>query len=307
MERKFHIKTLGRISFSLGIHFAWDNNGLTMKQTAYIEKIVTKFNMEECKPLSVPMQKGTKPNAKMSPIDNNGKSKMVDIPYKSAIGSLLYLAMCTRPDIAYAVCALARYSQNPGWEHWTLVKNVIRYVRFTKDLGLFFKKGEGNASELTLSAYCDAAFNDSKTGNSTTGYIVLMSDHYPISWRSKLSSVTALSTMEAELVALHSVTREVIWTRMVLVDVQEFKLPATVIYCDNSPAIQLTRGLRVTEKNKHIRPKFFFVMDCVKEKEVSVVKISTDDQIADILTKAIANPQFSKLRSSFCVRKQGEE
>ena len=307
MERKFHIKTLGRILFSLGIHFTWDKNGLTMKQTAYIEKIVMKFKMEECKPLSIPMQKGTKPNAKMSPVDDNGKSKMADIPYKSAIGSLLYLAMCTRPDIAYAVCALARYSQNPGWEHWTLVKNVIRYVRFTKDLGLFFKKGEGVASELTSSAYCDAAFNDSETGKSTTGYIVLMSDHYPISWRSKLSSVTALSTMEAELVALHSVTREVIWTRMVLADVQEFKLPATIVYCDNSPAIQLTRGLRVTEKNKHIRPKFFFIMDCVKEKEVSVVKISTDDQIADILTKAIANPQFSKLRSSFCVRKQGEE
>lgn len=80
-----------------------------------------------------------------------------------------------------------------------------------------------------------------------------------------------------------------------------------MVHCDNNPVVQLTQGLRVTEKNKHICPKFFYVMDLIRDQDVTVVKISTDDQIADILTKSLANPHFSKLRSSLCVHTQGDE
>ncbi len=125
--------------FSLGIHFSWSANGLLMTQMAYIEKIATKFKMEGCKPLYVPMQKGTKPTAKMSPTSEKEKMEMSAIPYKKAIGSLLYLAICTRPDIAFAVSSLAQYSANPGCEHWVLVKNVIQYLMHTKEYGLFYK------------------------------------------------------------------------------------------------------------------------------------------------------------------------
>jgi hypothetical protein len=307
MEKRFNIKNLGRILFSLGIHFAWTQNGLSMTQTAYIDKVASKFNMSECKPLYVPMQKGTKPTAKMSPSNDNKKNEMSSIPYKNAIGSLLYLAICTRPDIAYAVCALARYSANPGHEHWTLVKNAIRYVSYTKECGLYFKIQSLPISDLTSNGYCDAAYNDSESGKSTTAYVLFILDCYPISWRSKLTTMTALSTMEAELVALHSLVREVAWTCMVLGEISSLKLPPTMVHCNNNPVVQLTKGLRVTEKNKHIRPKFFYVMDLIRDQDVTVAKISTDDQIADILTKSLANPRFSKLRSSLCVRTQGDE
>ena len=308
MENRFHVKNLGIISFSLGIHFAWGREGLHMTQTAYIDKIAAKFKLEQSKPLYVPMQKGTKPSLKMSPSNEKQRQEMESIPYKSAIGSLLYLAICTRPDISYAVSALARYSQNPGSEHWTLVKNVIRYVKNTKEHGLFFNKEVMPIEGLmSTSGYCDAAFNDSETGKSTTGYIVMISNHYPISWRSKLSSTTALSTMEAELIALHSVAKEMAWTRMVLSEISSLDLPPSIIHCDNNPVVQLTKGLRVTERNKHIRPKYFYVFDLIKDHEVVVLKIGTDDQLADILTKSIANPQFSKLRFSLHVHNQGEE
>ncbi len=107
MEKRFNVKNLGKISFSLGIHFSWSANGLLMTQTAYIEKIATKFKIEGCKPLYVPMQKGTKPTAKMSPTSKKEKMEMSTIPYKNAIRSLLYLAICTCPDIAFAVSSLA--------------------------------------------------------------------------------------------------------------------------------------------------------------------------------------------------------
>jgi hypothetical protein len=278
-----------------------------MTQTAYIDKIIEKFKLEGCKPLYVPMQKGTKPSSGMSPLSNVEKTEMAKIPYKNAIGSLLYLAICTRPDITYAVCSLARFSQNPGREHWQLVKNIIRYLSNTKDYGLFFCKNDRLLEEITSFGYCDAAFNDTEQGKSTTGYIVKLLDAYPISWRSKLTTMTALSSMEAELVALHSLAREVAWTRMVLGEISSLKLPPTTILCDNNPVVQLAQGPRVTEKNKHIRPKYFYVMDLARDKEVSVQKIGTDDQIADIFTKSLANPQFSKLRSSLCVHKQGDE
>ena len=232
---------------------------------------------------------------------------MSTVPFKNAIGSLLYLAICTRPDIAYAVSSLARYSSNPGREHWVLVKNVIRYLMNTKEYGLFFKICIEAIENLTSNGFGDAAFNDSESGKSTTGYVVMLLLYYPISWRSKLTTMTALSTMELELVALHSLVREVAWTRMVLVEISSLKLPPSIIHCDNNPVVQLTQGLRVTEKNKHIRPKYFYVMDLIRDQSVTVVKIGTDDQIADILTKSLANPRFSKLRCSLCVRKQGEE
>ena len=308
MEKRFNVKNLGSISFSLGIHFAWGGNGLYMTQTAYIDKIAAKFKLEKSKPLYVPMQKGTKPSSKMSPSNEKQKQEMASIPYKSAIGSLLYLAICTRPDISYAVSALARYSQNPGPEHWTLVKNVVQYVKHTKDHGLFFSKEVMPIEDImSSSGYCDAAYNDSETGKSTTGYVVMISNRYPISWRSKLSTTTAMSTMEAELIALHSVAKEIAWTRMVLGEISSLGLSPTIIHCDNNPVVQLTKGLRVMEKNKHIRPKYFYVLDLIKDHEVVVLKIGTDDQTADILTKSIANPQFSKLRFSLCVRSQGDE
>ena len=298
MEKRFNIKNLGRISFSLGIHFAWETNGLYMTQTAYIEKIAAKFKMEGCKPLYVPMQKGTKPTAKMSPTNEKEKIEMSTVPFKNAIGSLLYLAICTCTDIAYAVSSLAHYSSNPGREHWVLVKNVICYLMNTKEYGLFFKICIEAIENLTSNGFGDAAFNDSESGKSTTGYVVMLLLYYPISWRSKLTTMTALSTMEAELVALHSLVREVAWTHMVLVEISSLKLPPSIIHCDNNPVVQLTQGLRVTEKNKHIRPKYFYVMDLIRDQSVTVVKIGTDDQIADILTKSLANPHFSKLRSS---------
>ena len=307
MEDAFNVKNLGIISFSLGVHFEWKERGLHMTQTAYIEKIVSKFKLEGCKPLYVPMQKGTKLLSSSSPTTEVEKSKMLNIPYKNAIGSLLYLAICTRPDITYAVCSLARFSQNPGQEHWTLVRNIIRYVANTKDLGLFFAKIDGPVENLRSTGFCDAAYNDTEQGKSTTGYVVKLFNIYPISWRSKLTTSTALSSMEAELIALHSLSREIAWTRMVLSEISSLTLVPTTIMCDNNPVVQLTHGPRVTEKNKHIRPKYFYVLDLVRDKEVSVLKIGTDDQIADIFTKPLANPQFSKLRSSLCVHKQGEE
>lgn len=307
MERKFSVKNLGQISFSLGIHFTWSDAGLYMTQTAYVGKIVEKFRMEECHPLYVPMQKGMKPTAKMSPQSEEEKAKMSDVPYKSAIGSLLYLAICTRPDIIYAVSALARYSQNPGMEHWMLVKHVIRYVRFTKGHGLFYKRHAGVIKELTSEGFADAAYNDSECARSTTGYIVVLLGLYSISWRSKLTTLTALSTMESELVALHSLVREVAWMRLVLREISSLSLPPTTIHCDNNPVVQQTRQPRVTEKNKHINPKFFYVLDLIRDNSVIVVKIGTDDQIADILTKSLANPRFAKMRSSLGVRSQEVE
>jgi hypothetical protein len=307
MEKQFNVKNLGIISFSLGLHFHWTNQGLMMSQTAYIEKIATKFKMEGCKPLYVPMQKEDKPTADMSPKDEDTKKKMAKIPYRNAIGSLLYLAICTRPDICYVVSALARFSHNPGERHWKLVQNIIRYVVHTKNQGLFFKLGSQVIENMTTTAYCDASFNDTANGKSTLGYIMMLSDCYPISWRSKLTTVTSQSTMETELMAIHALAKETVWTRMVLEEISSLVLTPTTIYCDNSPAIQATKEPRVTERNKHIRYKFFYVADLVRDKEVSVVKIRSEDQVADILTKPIANPQFSKLRFSLCVRNKGEE
>jgi hypothetical protein len=172
LKDRFDIKILGRLSFALGINFKWSKNELRMTQTAYIERVAQQFRLQDANPCSLPLQKGFKPQSSMSPTNDAEKHEMENIPYREAIGSLLYIAVCTRPDIAYAVCALARFCTNPGREHWTAVKSVIKYTLATKNAGIIYHiPNEKDCNATCISGYSDSSFNDSDTGKSTLGHI----------------------------------------------------------------------------------------------------------------------------------------
>mgnify|MGYP002143932091 CR=1 FL=1 len=290
----FDIKILGRLTFALGIRFEWRNDGVHMSQTAYAERVASRFHLDEARPTSVPMQKGFRPSS-----FNEEESTNEEIPYREAIGSLLYLALCTRPDISYAVCTMARYSNNHSCEHWTVVKNIIRYVQMTKGKGVLFSKE--NRSDDSINGYADSSYNDSDTGRSTNGYIIFLHGN-PVLWRSQLTKSPAQSTMEAEIIAIHHVLQEIKWITYVLSFLEKMEKRKVRILCDNNAAIQSVKDHRVTDRNKHIRPKYFGIVDQVKKGVISIDKVSSEEQLADIFTKAIANPQFSNLRDLIKVR-----
>ncbi|KAM2156860.1 hypothetical protein ACFX1R_042497 [Malus domestica] len=160
---------------------------------------------------------------------------MSAIPYASAIGSLMYAMICTRPDIAYVVSINSRYQSNPGSEHWTAVKTVLKYLRRTKDMFFIY----GKATELRVEAYTDVNFQsdvDDKSSNS--GYVFTLNGG-AVSWKSKKQDVIADSTMEAKYVAAAEAGKEAFWMKKFITElgvVPTITSPVT-LYCDNSGAI----------------------------------------------------------------------
>ncbi|EPS58475.1 hypothetical protein M569_16339, partial [Genlisea aurea] len=235
LKEKFNVKVLGKVSYALGISFAWKEGGVKMTQTAFIDKIVSRFRMEGSRPQSLPLQKGFKAVKAMCPKDDTEREEMKKVPYRSAIGSLLYIALGTRPDIAYAVCSLARFSHDPGRAHWTGVKCVISYLMNTREMGLTYEapSNEIDISDAVPNGFSDSSFNDSDDGRSTLGYVTLV-HKYPISWKSKVSG-------------------------------RACPVPSP-LRIDNRACV-LSIDDRVTEANKHFRPKYFLVVERAKANE----------------------------------------
>ena len=198
------MKDLGEASYVIGIEIHRDRSlrTLGLSQKAYIEKVLKRFNMQNCSPIAAPMVKGEKFNINQCPQTSLEEEKMKGIPYASAVGSLMYAQVSTRPDIAFAVGILGRYQSNPGMEHWKVAKRVMRYLQGTKDYKLTYK----HSDHLEVIGYSNSDFAgciDSR--KSTSGYIFILAGG-AISWRSKKQSIIASSTMEVEFIGCYEAT-----------------------------------------------------------------------------------------------------
>ena len=214
------------------------------------------------------------------------------VKYQSAVGSLLYLSTRTRPDIAYAVGNSARYCSEPTNSHWCAVKRILRYLRGTTDLGLLYRPDNPN-----LCGYSDADWaGDINDRKSTSGYVFIMSGS-AISWRSKKQSSVALSTAEAEYIALSSATQEVMWLRQLMSSLlKDYKLSeSTTIYEDNQSAICIAKSQQQHGRSKHIDIKFHFTREQVELKNIQLVYCKSRDMIADVFTKPLSGPLFKRM------------
>ncbi|XP_039120143.1 secreted RxLR effector protein 161-like [Dioscorea cayenensis subsp. rotundata] len=215
---------------------------------------------------------------------------MQNIPYTSAVGSLMYAQVCTCPDLAFIVGMLERYQCNPGREHWVAAKRVFRYFQKTKDYMLTYKK----LDRLEIIGYSDsdfAGFLDSR--KSTSGYVFTMAGGV-ISWRSAKQSLVASSTMEAEFIACYEASSHAIWLRNFIEGlrvVENIERPLT-LYCDNRAAVLFSNSNRSSSRSKHIDIKFLAVKERVQSGFVSIELIGTNFMVADPLTKALAPKVF---------------
>lgn len=210
--------------------------------------------------------------------------------YQSLIGSLMYLALCTRPDIAFAVGMLARFNSKPNQSHWTAAKRVLRYLRGTANFGVVYS---GNAN---LVGYSDADWAGSLDDRkSTSGYIFQVSGG-PVSWRSKKQETVALSTAEAEYVALSSASQECVWMRKLVSELGTPPEGPTVIMEDNQSCISMARNPQFHGRAKHIDIKHHFIREQVNSGAVDLQYCPTGEMLADILTKGLPQQQFSILR-----------
>ena len=305
------MKDLGEPKNFLGVTIERSKEKGTLKihQSMYIENILQRFNMKDCKPQNTPMvtrqvsnrNKRSKLEEKES---NNQKSIKNGVPFREAIGSLMYLANATRPDIAFAVNYLARKQREPTEEDWIEVKRIFRYLRGTADKGLEYSSTTG-----VLEAWSDASFRDCQDSTSTAGYVIKLFGDV-IAWRSHKQNYVTLSTCQAEYLAMSDACQELVsLDKSIRYIIGKTLFPVT-IWCDNRSAGDCTKmdgshKLKTFDNNlKNIesilnkreetgkRPHMAethgdFVKQCVDEGKTTVKWIATKENVADIMTKPL--------------------
>ena len=292
LSKKFEMKDLGNASFVLGIQIHWNRDRciLGLSQKTYIEKVLKRFGMQNCKPGDTPISKGDKFSLNQCPKNDIEEKEMQKIPYASVVGSLMYAQVCTRPDIAYIVGMLGRYLSNPGLDHWIAAKRVMRYLQKTKHYMLTYRKSD----QLEITGYSDSDFagcQDSR--RSTSGYVYLLAGG-AISWKSAKQTLIASSTMAAEFIACYEASNQGIWLRNFVTGlriVDNIERPLK-IFCDNQSAVSYSNNNRSSSKSKHIEIKFLVVKERVQSGKVSIEHIGTNSMVADPLTKGLLPKVF---------------
>lgn len=288
LSKSFDMKDLGPARKILGISISRDRKArkLWLSQEKYIEKVLERFRMENAKSVSTPLATHMKLSVKQSPSTDKEKEEMKNVPYSSAVGSLMYAMVCTRPDIAHAVGVVSRFLSKPGREHWNAVKWILRYLRGTSGLKLCFGGGES-----VLTGYTDSDMaGDIDTFRSTSGYLTTFAGG-AVSWQSRLQKCVALSTTEAEFIAVTEACKELLYLKRFLKELG-CSQKRYVLLCDSQSAIHLGKHPTFHSKSKHIDVRYHWIRDVLDEKLIELEKVHTDDNGADMMTKALPRCKF---------------
>jgi hypothetical protein len=288
LSSKYNMKDLGNISECLGMRIIYDHTTgtLTLDQSEYIDQMLQKFNLENLRPANTPLDPGVKLSRDMAPTTDEEKAISLKFPYQEIIGSVMYLMLCTRPDIAFAVSQLSKYNTCHGPGHHTSVVHLMRYLSATKNLKLTY--GQQSTFPMGFSD-SDYAF-DVDSRKSVTGYVFFVAGG-PISWKSQSQATVALSSAEAEYMALAAATQEAVHLRQLMIDIDpvyEARLPPVHIFEDNTGAIAISNNPVHHERTKHIDVRYHFIRERIAMNHICIHYISTDKMIADLLTKPIS-------------------
>ncbi|UYV65259.1 hypothetical protein LAZ67_3003730 [Cordylochernes scorpioides] len=295
LNSNFEIKTF-TADYFLGLQIYRDRTTkmLFLHQASYIERTLEHYNLLEIKLQSVPSDPYSKLTKEMCPKDDQEIEEMNNIPYRQTIGSLMYLMTGTRPDIAYAVSRVSQFMNNPGPSHWTAVKKIFGYLKATKNIGICFG---GSSCTSTLIGFSDADFaGDLDTRKSTTGYVFMLNNG-PISWCSQKQNCVSLSTTESEYIAASKATKEAIWLRQLLRELHQEQVKPTTIFCDNQSCIRLVHNPEYHKRTKHIDISYHFIRDHFQNHAIDLLYVCSNDQAADIFTKALPPERYRRLRS----------
>ncbi|KAJ9553888.1 hypothetical protein OSB04_017933 [Centaurea solstitialis] len=283
MHKKFKMSSMGELTFFLGLQVKQKTDGIFINQSKYVATMLQKFGMNDAKPASMPME-----THKHLTADVEGEE--VDVHhYRSMIGSLMYLT-ASRPDIMFTVCVCARYQVRPKESHLHAVKRIFKYLKGQPRLGLWYP----NDSSFDLVAYTDSDYGGANLDRkSTSGGCQFLGGRL-VSWQCKKQTTVSQSTTEAEYIAASQCCSQVLWIQN---QMQDYGLSflQTPIYIDNNSAISIVNNPVKHSKTKHIEIKYHFIRDCNEKKLIQVLKVHTDDQYADLFTKAFDVGRFTFL------------
>ena len=293
LSQHFEMTDLGELGWILGICVKRDqiSKTISLSQAAYIDLVVKQFNLVPAPPLQTPIDPNAQISTAQSPVTEEQLSDMRNIPYHEAIGSLMYAAIGTRPDIAFAVTLLSQYLQNPGHAHWEQAKRVICYLKGTRDCELIFGPSGG------VEGFSDANWgNDIDDRHLICGYAFTLNGG-AISWSSKKQSVVTLSSTEAEYIGITThAAKEATWVRHLLSKLYSphiLNYPI-IIHCNNKSAIELVSNATFHSCTKHITICYHYIRKALNAGVVALKHRGTDDMPADMFTKALIRLKLTK-------------
>ncbi|KAK8578849.1 hypothetical protein V6N13_142124 [Hibiscus sabdariffa] len=274
----FSMKDLGEASYILGVKIYRDTSRrlLGLSQSTYIDKVLKRFSMEKSKRGFLPIRHGISLSKEMCPSTPQERERMSQIPYASAIGSIMYAMICTRPDLSYALSMTSRYQANPG-------------------------EGE---EELRIKGYTDASFQTDKDDSRSQSSFVFCLNGGAVSWKSSKQDTVADSTTEAEYIAASEAAKEAVWIKKFIIGLGVIPsiLDAVDLYCDNNGAIAQAKEPRSHQRSKHILRRFHLIREIIDRGDVEICKVHKDENIADPLTKPLAQQKHDRHTESLSIK-----
>ncbi len=283
----FKGKDLGETQQYLNMKVERDRKEGTLKlsQPTHTRELLRRLGLEKANPRQLPMA----PGAEIKAWVEGDKEMQNPSLYSESVGMLLYISCCTRPDISYATNVLARYMTKPTERHFELLKGVVRYLAGTVDTGIVYGK-----SDLPVQCFTDSDYAACKDSRKSRSGMLFTSFGGAVHWASKLQPVMSLSTAESEYVAGSYAAREAVWLGRICCDLQLLDVPTVELLCDNESALQMGRNPADTSRTKHIDVRYHFIRQCVANGAIVLTFVPTDDNCADLFTKALPRAKFAK-------------
>ena len=292
LSERFKIKDLGELNHFLGIKVERAGSGIKLSQERYAETLLERFGMAESHPVSTPLVPKVKLTKAMSPATASERQLMQSVPYRQAVGGLMYLAVATRPDIANSVRDVARFLNDPGWQHWMAVKHILRYLRGTSGVGLTYKPLSDD-----LRGFADSDWaNCPETSRSVTGHVFILAGA-SVSWRSRSQKTVALSSSEAEYYALGDAGGQAVFLRQLLDELGRGISGPTTIAEDNRGCIGMVANEVPHSRTKHIRLRHHYIRELARDGVIAVEAVSSRNQLADMFTKNLNGVALRRMRA----------
>jgi hypothetical protein len=255
-----------------------------VSQGKYIKDMLKKFSMIDSKAISTPI--GTNGN-----LDSDVSGNMVDQKlYRSMLGSLLYVT-ASRTDVMFSVCMCARFQTSPRESHLKAIKRILRYLKHTQNVGLWYLKG----AKFELIRYSDSDYAGYKVERRSTSSICQLSGRSLVSWSSKKQYSVVLSTAEVEYIAASSCCAQILWIKTTLSFGIKFK--NMLLLCDNESAIKFTNNPVQHARTKYIDVRHHFIRDHQQKEDICIASVDIEDQLVDIFTKPLDEKRFCKLEN----------
>lgn len=292
LQTYFSLKDLGELKYYLGLNVTRSDKKVIINQKTYILEVLKRFGMSDCKSVDTPLSGKTLTYGDSK--GSEGEGQMPYFPYQNLLGCLMFLVVNTRPDIAFATSYLSQFNTRYDKSHWLEAKRVLQYLKGTIDYSLTYTNLEENLKGYTDSDWANCPHDR----RSYTGYHFNLAGA-PVAWESKKQSTVALSSTEAEYMALAAATKEACYLRRFIFEIRG-KLDRVIICNDSQSAQNLVNNPVHHSRTKHIDTKFHFTRDKVAENIIELKYIQSSEMSADVLTKPLGRLAHQK-----CITKMG--